>query len=444
MRRRSIGPDGTVRIAFGRALRHARLRADLTAAELGQIVHVSGRTVLAYETGECNPDRPDTVEELDRALGTGGLLRGLYEDVLAERARRSTAHMPVPDGADEGADVRRRALLGLIGGVAVLGPLADRLEELRISGEDVIDSPTTSRDLDEWERVAWDYACMVGSVPGPSLISDLALDFAEVERLVRDAAGAVRKGLLHVMGQLAALMAISLVGVGDQRAARRWWRTAARAADRAGELDLAAIVRGRQAVLALYDDRPHSSVIELAEEGIAAGRGAPRAGVLSSHAAIAQANADLGRHEDALASLHDLENLFDRLPASVVDEEDSQWGWPEKRLRHVESYVFTRAGDLVRAQEAQDRALSLYPEASYQGRAQVEMHRAAAVIVGGDPTEGVKHALRVLQQLPADHRNDALVVRSASDALAMAPASGEASKFAGQARDLLGITADGR
>nr|WP_307937093.1 hypothetical protein [Salinispora arenicola] len=37
------------------------------------------------------------------------------------------------------------------------------------------------------------------------------------------------------------------------------------------------------------------------------------------------------------------------------------FGWPEVRLRHTESYVYTHLGHTQRALAAQDRALELYP-----------------------------------------------------------------------------------
>lgn len=391
------------------------------------------------EVGRCGDGAALRAAEMVFATGLGGVLGSLYEDAIAERALHCTSPRSAPDW--EGDAVRRRELLGLLGGLTVLGPIAERFEELRRASEDVLDSPATDRDLDEWERVAWDYSCAVGTVPGAPLLAGLASDFAEVQRLVRSASGSVRTGLLHVMSQLAALSAIAFTGIGEHGTARRWWRTAMRAADKSGELDIAAIVRGRQAVLALYDERPASSVISLAEEGIAVGRGAPRAGVLSSHATIAQSYADLGRHDEARDVLNDLADLFERLPSAVTAQEDSQWGWTEKRLRHVESYVYTRIGDLPRAQAAQARALSLYPEHSYQGRAQVEMHRATTVILSGDPAEGVRHAVRVLEQLPEDRRSDALVVQSASDALSRVPRSMLAHDDVREAKELLGITA---
>jgi hypothetical protein len=405
--------------------------------------------LTSYELGERLP-APGTVEACDQHLGTGTLLSELFQDVLTEQAANAVGRSRTSSGEDardvkDGtrAEVQRREQLGLLGGAKLLAPVAERLEELRRGTDTILDASSRDRDVDEWERVAWDHSCAVGTVPSPGLIPDLAADFAEVEHRAAATAGPLRTRLLAVMGQLAALMAIALIGVGDHRTARRWWRTAARAADQVGNPDLAAIVRGRQSVLALYDTRPIPSVISLAEEGIAVGHGAPRAGVMSSHATIAQAWADLGQHDRARDALRDLEDLFERLPDAVTRERDSQWGWTEMRLRHVQSYVHTRRGDLPRAHAAQDHALALYPEYSYQGRAQVEMHRAATVIIGGDPGGGIGYAVRVLQQLPTDRRGDALVAHAARDTLSLVPQAMLRSPAVREAQDLLGITGAG-
>jgi hypothetical protein len=107
----------------------------------------------------------------------------------------------------------------------------------------------------------------------------------------------------------------------------------------------------------------------------------------------------MGRHEDALASLDDLRRTWDRLPSEDMAAADSEWGHPERRVRHTESWVLTLSGDTRSAWAAQDAALALYP-APGRGRTQVQMHRAETPIRSGDDG-GARHCTQVPASLAA-------------------------------------------
>jgi len=351
---------------------------------------------------------------LDELLGAGG--------ELAAAAQRRPVHEPGP--GDEDDDVRRRELLGALGGVVAAAPLAGQLERLRRSLDDALSAEATERDADEWERVASDYAHEIGVLSPAAVLPPLLADFGEIADRLENAAGGVQRRLTHVAAQMSALAAIVLTALGDSLTARRWWRTAARAADESGDWRAASLARGRQAVFSLYGGRAAASTLSLAGEAIAAGQGKPCAGVVSGYAARAQALAQLGRREDAQTALEALQDVFGGLPGEVSADHRSQWGWSEIRLRHVESYVHTRAGDIRAAARAQDAALALYPATasfSYQGRTQIQMHRAECLIRAGDVDGGAQHAARVIGTLPPDRRSDSLVSVTAIAALNAVP-----------------------
>jgi hypothetical protein len=94
------------------------------------------------------------------------------------------------------------------------------------------------------------------------------------------------------------------------------------------------------------------------------------------------------------------------LPAEVVADEDSMFGWPEVRLRHTESYVHTALGRTREAHAAQERALDLYPDALARERAAMLLHRAACMIRDGDVSGGVAYAGQVLDELPTEHHTE--------------------------------------
>jgi len=358
--------------------------------------------------------------------------------ILGVSDASAEASHPEPSRDDYEDDVRRRDLLGTLSGAVVGARFAD-LERLRRSVDSVLSAPPTGHDADEWERTAAGYAHEVGVLPSRDLLPRLLADFSEVGARLADSSGHVRHRLARVVAQLGALTAITFVSLGDPHTAYRWWRTAARAADEAGDYHAASLIRGRQAVFSLYGIQSAHTVLSLADDAIAAGRHAPCAGVASGYAARAQALAQLGRSEDARRTLSDLTGVFGQLPAEVSDDRWSAWGWSEVRLRHVESYVHTHAGDLSAASRAQDAALKLYPETNYQGRTQVELHRAECLIRAGDIDSGAQHAAGVLGSLPPERRSDGLVASTALAALDAVPVQHIRRPAVRTARELLAL-----
>jgi hypothetical protein len=323
--------------------------------------------------------------------------------------------------ATEDEDVRRRRFLELAG-VAMLSGLDDRLELVRRGFDWVLGAEPSSLDVEDWERTAHAYGRESVALSPAQLLPNLVAEFDELRALLSGPLPAVaERDLTRVAGQLAALIAINQVGLGEHQAARRWWRTARRAADRARDPALQAFVRGRQAVMALYAGHRPAEILLMAEDAVAASRGIPCAGAVSGLAAEAQASSLMADAKRARATLGTLSGVFERLPDDVAHERSSEYGWSEQRLRHVESYVFTRLGESKLAQRAQDQADKLYPATNRAGRTQVRLHRAECLIIDGDVTEGARYAASVLEEQPQDQRTE-WVMELARTALAAIPA----------------------
>lgn len=207
---------------------------------------------------------------------------------------------------------------------------------------------------------------------------------------------------------------------GEMRHARRWWRTARQAADRSTDLATQAWVRGWEVTDGLYERRPVPQILDRAAEATAVAGEFACAGTAGLYAGIAQTLAAAGRREEAIAALARVADITDRLPAAVVADEESMFGWPEVRLRHTESYVYTALGDTVRAYAAQDQALALYPDALARERAAMLLHRATCMIRDGDVAGGLAYAGTVLDDLPAEQHTD-LVYAVARAAVAAVP-----------------------
>jgi transcriptional regulator with XRE-family HTH domain len=352
-------------------------------------------------------------------------------------ARRADLAAPRPPAsADEDDDVERRTLLKLIGG-ALTVPLTGRLEELRRNLDSALNPVATRHEVEEWERLVDDHSRMVGYLPPDLLLPDLLTDLDEARARLQTSPDELRARMVRVCTRLSALTAEALPLIGDTGNAPRYWRTALRTVDQVDDRSLRALVRGRRAVFALYERRPVESALALAGDAISVADGLPCAGAASGHAARAQALAQLGQHRQAHLALRDLSEMFARLPDTVRADRRSTWGWSEQRLRFVESHVHSHAGCLHDATTAHDAALALYPPAAVLGPAQVELHRATCLIVSGDPSEGARHAIRTIEAIPVEHRDDAVVHRTAALALDLVPAGARHLPAVVEARERL-------
>jgi hypothetical protein len=244
-----------------------------------------------------------------------------------------------------------------------------------------------------------------------------------------------------VAAQLSVLTAVTIIATGAPQAGRRWWRTARRAAEQVGDAELEAFVVGERAILATYCGYNHEQVLDLADAAVGpSGRDLICTGAASAAAARAQALSVLGRQEEATQALDRFRFLLDRLPDQVTALSATWFGYPEYKLRHVESYVNTRLGRTREAARAQDAALAVYPAGKYRGMSQVELHRAACMIMDGFVHEGIAHATTTLQSLPAELRNDALVHNVAQAALTAVPAQARVLAPVAEYRHMLTAT----
>jgi tetratricopeptide (TPR) repeat protein len=340
---------------------------------------------------------------------------------------------------DEG-DVERREFFKVLAGMAATAPVIGEINRPRREFEEVLNAPTSSYDVGEWERVASEYASEVGRVPPIRVIPDLLADLEEAQLRLKSSPDNLRLPMTRVCAQLSALTAIALMNIGDFKNAGRYWRTATRAADQADDRDLRTLIRGRRAVFALYDGRSSlTSILALAGDAISIGDGTPSAGLASGYAARAQTLALLGQHQESALAVHQLADVFSHIPDQTASDRISQWGWSEQRLRHVESYVYSYAGRFNDAAKAQETALALYPKDGYQGRTQVELYKSICIIRGGDPTEGARHAVRTFQALPSSYQNDAVVRRTATLMLKSVPDDAAGLSAISEARELLAL-----
>jgi hypothetical protein len=299
----------------------------------------------------------------------------------------------------EDGDVQRRTFLKAFAASGATGALAATgIETLRHELVDEIGGEPA--DLADWEAIAWEYGRSFAATPPSILLEDLALDLF----VAREWLGALRDGgrradLQRVIAQLAVFMAHTLGNLGKARASYRWWRVAQGCAADAADNETRIWVAGRQMIGGLYEHRPLRHLLVLADEAMAVTT-SPGIGTGSLLIGRAQVLAAHGRGPEAIHAMQQVYSVVDRLPVRVTTDVDSLYGWPEHRLRHGESFVYSHLGDHRQAEAAQTRALALYPPHMPRERAQIQLHQALCIVRAGDVSGGVAHAYRVLVDLP--------------------------------------------
>jgi hypothetical protein len=199
-------------------------------------------------------------------------------------------------------------------------------------------------------------------------------------------------------------MAMTIANLGEMRHAERWWRTARRIAQQSGDIETVVWVRGREAVRAIYEQRPLGLILQLVDEAEARAYGAPTRSLPELVSGKAQALALAGRPDDAGAALRQLEMIYAGLPGEATADRATVFAWAEDRVRFTESFVYSQLGDVERATIAQEQALAAYPATYRRGPAQIELQRALCPVRSNDVTEGVRHAQAIVAGLsPAEY-----------------------------------------
>jgi tetratricopeptide (TPR) repeat protein len=324
------------------------------------------------------------------------------EDVVAGRACRLSLNGEEQDAAasrPEGdEDVNRRQMLAKLGVLGLATTFAGAETVRQGLAATLPDQPGAA---DDWEEVVDGYGRAFYVVPTDRLLRDLTADLSVLRQGLERADNASRPTLAKAAGQLSAISAAAWAGAGEMREARRWWRTARGLTDRSGDTGARVWVRGWEVTCGLYEERSIPAILGAADQATPIAGGRACAGTAGLYAGLAQTLAVAGRREEALAALGRVADVTDRIPAAVVADEDSMFGWPEVRLRHTESYVYTWLGDIARAYAAQDAALRLYPQSLVRDRAKMLLHRAGCMIREGDVGGGLSYAAQVLDDLPA-------------------------------------------
>jgi hypothetical protein len=207
-----------------------------------------------------------------------------------------------------------------------------------------------------------------------------------------------------LMWALAARM-LSVYGktTGEASEAIRWYRLAAQAADRSGELDVRVWVRGRAALALGYEGAALAVADDLAAQALDLS-GKPSLGRLNALMARAHVAGVRGDAPTALGYLDQGRRVFD---LAGSHEQVSDFAVPEWRMATFTSMLLSRLGD-VKAVDAQEWADRTRPATLPRFAAHIELHRGLMLARAGDKSTGFAYARGALAQLPAEKHSQSL------------------------------------
>ncbi len=335
-------------------------------------------------------------------------------------------------------DVERRELLKLMGGMALAAPLAGGVDAnaLRREMDSALNAPTANSDVEEWERVTAQYSMESGMLPPALLLPELLSDLDEALVRLKGSPAALRAPMARVCGYLSALAAANFFNAGNERNARRYWRTAMRLIDQSGDRPAQAELHADRASFALLETLSSpSTALALADDAISISGKIPCAGTVSAHGTRAMALALLGDHSASASAAQDLGDSYTRMP-EATNSAHSAWGFSEQQLHFIEGHVHAYAGRASDSAKALDAGISMVPAGQWIAVSSFEVNRAICMIRAGDPSEGARHVVRAIQALPAGYRRSA-TMRRASAALDMIPVGADNVPAVVEARELL-------
>ena len=269
---------------------------------------------------------------------------------------------------------------------------------------DVFGSSQEARRPDAWAHIVEGHSRAYYTTQPEALTVELAANIVVLRNQAnQELEENAKRCLMGSLALLHGLMALCLTDLSQRKAASRWWSVAKNIADASGSSPARVWIRGKEAIELLYTCRTPENGLAVAEEALSIGD-FTRAG--SALAARAQALALLGRSREAKRAVQSIERT---IASEALEDTETVFGWPESRLRHTESYVYSHIGDSVNAHRAQDRAMILYRPSKErplrQSRALIGLHEGLCLLREGYVDDGCQAAVKIINKLAESDRS---------------------------------------
>ena len=388
---------------FGEELRRLLAERDISLRNIARQVECSPGYLSNVASGR-KPLTPSLAVRLDRVLGTG-------DQLIAYALRPEPEYSSGPD-----IDLIRRGL-------------DDTLSE----------GAMAQAALDDWERMVIRHGRATRDQPAGALLNDISADLAELKLTLRRhrSASALRQ-LTRIAAQMAGLMGLTFIKLGDRRSFREWARTARLAAIEAGDPVTHSWVLAQESYGHYYssDFREAAEVAWHAQDIV---RTSPCVGAALAAALEGRAQAAMGQQQATRAALARAEDILSRLRGDELAP--SAFGYNEGQLRFHEGSAYTSLRDTRSAFGAQDRALKLCLPGDYTDWAMTRLDRAICLAYDGDIAAALSYAMETLAGLTETQRRGIITLRG-YDLLNNLPAQQDAPEEARDFRELLMLTTE--
>jgi len=388
---------------FGKELRRLLAERGVSLRNIARQVECSPGYLSNVASGR-KPLTPSLAVRLDRVLGTG-------DQLIAYALRPEPEYSSRPD-----IDLIRRGL-------------DDTLSE----------GAMAQAALDDWERMVIRYGRATRDQPAGALLNEISADLAELKLTLRRhrSASALRQ-LTRIAAQMAGLMGLTFIKLGDRRSFREWARTARLAAIEAGDPVTHSWVLAQESYGHYYssDFREAAEVAWHAQDIV---RTSPCVGAALAAALEGRAQAAMGRQQATRAALARAEDILSHLRGDELVP--SAFGYNEGQLRFHEGSAFTSLRDTRSAFGAQDQALKLCLPGDYTDWAMTRLDRAICLAYDGDIAAALSYAMDTLAGLTETQRRGIITLRG-YDLLNNLPAQQDAPEEACDLRELLMLTTE--
>lgn len=268
---------------FSVELRRRRLAAQLSLADLGNLVHYSKSYLSKIENGLKEPPA-DLARRCDVALSANGALAALVPHT-------GTTNQQLVDCSDRADDVWMLTLAK--DGMNHFMPASSHAIRavdvglgFGIPYKDILDAATDQATVSVFQSLFHECVRLSEVVGTSAAMPTVIAQVHVLQNLASKGQGSVREQLLTLAGRYTEYAGWLAQEGGDDRAAIWWTELSASIADRAGSVDLAAFICARRSEIALYDDAARS--IALARQAQQDSRVLPR---IRGFAAIREAQA---------------------------------------------------------------------------------------------------------------------------------------------------------
>ncbi|WP_424892029.1 helix-turn-helix domain-containing protein [Streptomyces sp. XH2] len=245
---------------------------------------------------------------------------------------------------------------------------------------------------DDWEARLAAYGTDYMSSPAADLQRRVAEDLVVVQQQLDEPA---------MWSAAARLMTMYATTFSRQECARsiHWFRTAAEAADRSGDVGVRVWVRGRGALALGYGGTATGLADLLADQALAL-TDKPSVGLLHAALGKAYAAALRGDREAALRLADRARRIFDA--AYDPSAQLSDYSIPAWRMNGFLSLLSARLGDEKQATKAREEALCELPERLPRFVTHLELHKGLTLVRSGDREGGLECARAALDALPEE------------------------------------------